>query len=1218
MNWTLEGQGIFNNGCSVTPTNTPTPTSTPTPTPTPVPTIDRSVVRIINNEACGIGNAWDDDGLKVSVTNWQSGYKLVARYFIGGGSFGTWFDLSTLGSIVVTGTNASFFTPNSGDSPAGPAGWEVKVQDTLGNDISPVSAINYTINTDATSEVCGGVELWWYKVESYKDTTEAASPLAGNGTWNAIVRDSSGTSVGTVLNTNVSTVNAFNKTATYNNIKLPHGTYTLEEVGKDGYQLSWGRCMDSTTSVPSNSSYYYDVGAAVGEQQVFGPDVLGLTANDSPWSTSTDSHATLNLTAGKRIYCVLYNKVIPPIEDKVTICHATDATSNPYVQETPNASGDVSGHDDHNGPVWNSTMTNKDDWGDIIPPFDYLDGGVVKHYSGKNWDAGQAIWDNGCKSNTQPTDVTVCKQDTHENMLSGWTVSLRESAPYETVNVSPNGSEFTSSNLPLNDYVLRASGTYTYRPGSPGAEFSDAGYSKRLPSDSIYGGVYAPWVAVKDIPFPWTGYLGVMVNNNTGTDWGAYNSLHTYLVGKSGHSGAISFKILDDVYSDNSGSIPVDIFVGRTGITGDDGCYTFTNVAPGTYTTEEMMQNNWEVAPDYSTTHEITVNGEPVRYTFVNQTTVTPTPTNTPTPTLTPTNTPTPTPTETIKPDLFIAKSNNKETIDQAPGSDVTYTLTVTASGSDVLGVNVIDLPPKGFVYRPGSWTAVSSIRGNLKGSITTEPTYHSPGTWILGDMVPGEVVTLTYIADIDSAQNPGVYKDLALAKGTDSSEQEVIANDTTGVFVGTSVPVVKSTQQSTSVNVSKTETKEVIVDQNGNVISEGQVLGASTSRLPSTGADTAWIYLIAVLIAGGLLSFILGLSMHVRLSRFMKKVVVSVITFCALIGIIGSTQGVFASPTVSIAISKPKTPTNQMFSLGFVALDLLDRPVTVKCYKQGPTDVGYAQFGSDITLISGGTSGYCDINSSLLSQNGIYNFYATATADADSATSATSTVEYVTGGPDTPTNYSKDHPSSCQYKISFHTANDSKTVKVEVYRSEYTSFGVNDGSRVGTVTIGPNTDGSYTDSVPDCNKTYYYVIRAYDAVGNGSGVIGDSAVTTTTTTKTVSTTTSTTGGSTSTSSQTSEGAIPVANVTLPAEGGAESVLGEATKSGSVSEERAAKDNKGNVLGTAIENVAKKVQNNKMILPIIFIAALALGILGYVLYKKNKEKNESPKTPITD
>lgn len=81
--------------------------------------------------------------------------------------------------------------------------------------------------------------------------------------------------------------------------------------------------------------------------------------------------------------------------DKVTVCHSTGSDSNPYISNQPAKSADVGGHDGHDGPVWYEGITG--DWGDIIPPFEYLEGTTTVQYSGKNWTSeGQAIWENGC------------------------------------------------------------------------------------------------------------------------------------------------------------------------------------------------------------------------------------------------------------------------------------------------------------------------------------------------------------------------------------------------------------------------------------------------------------------------------------------------------------------------------------------------------------------------------------------------------------------------------------------------------------------------------------------------------------------------------------------------------------------------------------------------------------------------------------------------------
>ncbi len=91
----------------------------------------------------------------------------------------------------------------------------------------------------------------------------------------------------------------------------------------------------------------------------------------------------------------------------VTICHRDAASNKPYVQITvavsaaDNDLGNDNGRGDHfaehTGPVFNSTMQQGDNWGDIIPPIPGI-------HDGLNWSAeGQAIYNNDCA----PAVVTV-------------------------------------------------------------------------------------------------------------------------------------------------------------------------------------------------------------------------------------------------------------------------------------------------------------------------------------------------------------------------------------------------------------------------------------------------------------------------------------------------------------------------------------------------------------------------------------------------------------------------------------------------------------------------------------------------------------------------------------------------------------------------------------------------------------------------------------------
>jgi hypothetical protein len=85
--------------------------------------------------------------------------------------------------------------------------------------------------------------------------------------------------------------------------------------------------------------------------------------------------------------------------DKITICHATNSASQPYISVTDSLDGSngssQNDHTLHTGPIATSeevAQQLKDDqidWGDIIPP--------VGDFAGLNWtEEGQAIYNNDC------------------------------------------------------------------------------------------------------------------------------------------------------------------------------------------------------------------------------------------------------------------------------------------------------------------------------------------------------------------------------------------------------------------------------------------------------------------------------------------------------------------------------------------------------------------------------------------------------------------------------------------------------------------------------------------------------------------------------------------------------------------------------------------------------------------------------------------------------
>ena len=96
--------------------------------------------------------------------------------------------------------------------------------------------------------------------------------------------------------------------------------------------------------------------------------------------------------------------------------------SNPYVSQEPaiGNNGDLSGgHLNHTGPVYPA-----DGWGDIIPPYQYVDeNGVLQTFPGYNWGEGQAIYANGCDLPAPPepepvTPVLECVEAAESGFLA--------------------------------------------------------------------------------------------------------------------------------------------------------------------------------------------------------------------------------------------------------------------------------------------------------------------------------------------------------------------------------------------------------------------------------------------------------------------------------------------------------------------------------------------------------------------------------------------------------------------------------------------------------------------------------------------------------------------------------------------------------------------------------------------------------------------------------
>jgi len=168
--------------------------------------------------------------------------------------------------------------------------------------------------------------------------------------------------------------------------------------------------------------------------------------------------------------------------DKQTICHADSSDTKPYVINTPNKNGDVDGHADHTGPIWNPSLkADHDWWGDIIPPFDYNEDGQTLHFAGLNWDAnGQAWFANDCrvpitgtvdKTNDANGDATYSDDETAtaEGAAVPFSVTVTNTSVVPAVvtslvdTVSGNPVAFTPSPDPVGSTLAPgASVTFTF------------------------------------------------------------------------------------------------------------------------------------------------------------------------------------------------------------------------------------------------------------------------------------------------------------------------------------------------------------------------------------------------------------------------------------------------------------------------------------------------------------------------------------------------------------------------------------------------------------------------------------------------------------------------------------------------------------------------------------------------------------------------------------
>lgn len=204
------------------------------------------------------------------------------------------------------------------------------------------------------------------------------------------------------------------------------------------------------------------------------------------------------------------------------------------------------------------------------------------------------VENEACPLPEQLASVTICKWTNGDQSLPDWTLYLTKGSKIEYLPVSStnwNGANTLSVLDSSKSYFAIASSTWANQGG---ANMVDPEYST---TDN--------WVS--NIMDGYTGYgtgiLELQIQNTDGF-WGPYaSSTHTYAQAFTPVStGSVNFRVFDGTdgnqnqgwFGDNSGSLGVDIYEGYAGVTGENGCVTFTDVPYGTYNVGEIMQTGWQ------------------------------------------------------------------------------------------------------------------------------------------------------------------------------------------------------------------------------------------------------------------------------------------------------------------------------------------------------------------------------------------------------------------------------------------------------------------------------------------------------------------------------------------------------------------------------------------------------------------------------------------------
>jgi hypothetical protein len=338
-----------------------------------------------------------------------------------------------------------------------------------------------------------------------------------------------------------------------------------------------------------------------------------------------------------------------------------------------------------------------------------------------------------------------------------------------------------------------------------------------------------------------------------------------------------------------------------------------------------------------------------------------------------------------------------------------------------------------------------------------------NPYYWQLGDMEPDELCTLNYELEILSVAIPGTHYNIAFAKGFDDPEggRVIYSNIVEDPFdIGVSGEV-------------------------SGGFKPGEVLGAAIGQVlgAATGSKTFWLILALGMIAGSFL-----------LARARKSTLKSLAVFALPWLVVGLSlvsaspvQAADTEPPLVKIVQLPGSMDTRNFEISYTANDGGEAglaSVHLEFKKDGGSwqDLGtFSEVANKVSL------------NGKITEDGKYFFKATACDNNSNCAVSETSTNVDTGQPPPPENFNQEKIGGNTYKITWHNPDDDDLIWVYIYRSDQAEFTADDGTKIASVAVTKNTNSEYIDTVPDSSKTYYYALRAIDASGNASDLVGGS-----------------------------------------------------------------------------------------------------------------------------